>query len=82
MTPETAQKIYNNLRTDVLELYVNDRIQELYKQMELAVSVDDLRNHQGAIKELKRLLGIKDIAHNVLVQEQTKWNQKSGQSKG
>ena len=53
MIKEVAKKLLKlvNVKsnTDLLELYMNHRIAVLYKQMEQARDLDELRQTQGAI---------------------------------
>ena len=46
--------------TDLLEFYAKERVQILYRQMEQLASVDEIRQIQGAIREIKRLTTIRD----------------------
>jgi hypothetical protein len=41
--------------TDLLELYMNERIHVLHKQIEQLPDINDIRQAQGSIKELRRL---------------------------
>ena len=64
MIKEVAKKLLKlvNVKsnTDLLELYMNHRVSVLYKQMEKARDLDELRQTQGAIKELRRLSTLRD----------------------
>ena len=64
MKKEVAQKLLKlvNVKsnTDLLEFYAKARVQILYRQMEQLASVDEIRQIQGAIREIKRLTTIRD----------------------
>ena len=59
MRKEVAKKLLKlvNVKsnTDLLELYMESRINILHKQMEQLPDMNDVRQAQGAIKELRRL---------------------------
>ena len=64
MKKEVAKKLLKlvNVKsnTDLLEFYARERVQILYRQMEQLASVDEIRQIQGAIREIKRLITIRD----------------------
>ena len=64
MKKEVAKKLLKlvNVKsnTDLLEFYAKERVQLLYRQMEQLASVDEIRQIQGAIREIKRLTTIRD----------------------
>ena len=64
MIKEVAKKLLKlvNVKsnTDLLELYMNDRISIIHKQMEQAPNMQDVNQMQGAIKELRRLQTLRD----------------------
>ena len=64
MKKEGAKKLLKlvNVKsnTDLLEFYAKERVQILYRQMEQLASVDEIRQIQGAIREIKRLTTIRD----------------------
>ena len=64
MKKEVAKKLLKlvNVKsnTDLLEFYAKDRVQILYRQMEHLASIDEIRQIQGAIREIKRLTTIRD----------------------
>ena len=64
MIKEVAKKLLKlvNVKsnTDLLEFYAKERVQILYRQMEQLASVDEIRQIQGAIREIKRLTTIRD----------------------
>ena len=64
MKKEVAKKLLKlvNVKsnTDLLEFYAKERVQILYRQMEQLASVDEIRQIQGAIREIKRLTTIRD----------------------
>tara|TARA_Y100000114_G_scaffold48791_1_gene44429 strand:- start:154 stop:375 length:222 start_codon:yes stop_codon:yes gene_type:complete len=64
MIKEVAKKLLKlvNVKsnTDLLELYMNDRISIIHKQMEQAPDMQDINQMQGAIKELRRLQTLRD----------------------
>ena len=64
MKKEVAKKLLKlvNVKsnTDLLEFYAKERVQILYRQMEQLASVDEIRQIQGAIREIKRLITIRD----------------------
>jgi|TARA_R100001460_G_C3549416_1_gene175068 hypothetical protein len=64
MIKEVAKKLLKlvNVKsnTDLLELYMNDRISIIHKQMEQAPNMQDINQMQGAIKELRRLQTLRD----------------------
>jgi hypothetical protein len=67
MTPEVARKVLplvnvkqNNER---LEHYVDWRISYLHTQLEQCQTVDEMKMIQGQIKEVRRLLTLKDEAN-------------------
>ena len=64
MIKEVARKLLKlvNVKSniDLLELYMNHRVAVLHKQMEQARDLDELRQTQGAIKELRRLSTLRD----------------------
>jgi len=64
MKKEVAKKLLKlvNVKsnTDLLEFYARERVQILYRQMEQLASVDEIRQIQGAIREIKRLTTIRD----------------------
>ena len=64
MIKEVAKKLLKlvNVKsnTDLLELYMNDRISIINKQMEQAPNMQDINQMQGAIKELRRLQTLRD----------------------
>ena len=64
MKKEVAKKLLKlvNVKsnTDLLELYMNDRISIIHKQMEQAPNMQDINQMQGAIKELRRLQTLRD----------------------
>ena len=64
MKKEVAKKLLKlvNVKsnTDLLEFYAKERVQILYSQMEQLASVDEIRQIQGAIREIKRLTTIRD----------------------
>ena len=64
MIKEVAKKLLKlvNVKsnTDLLEFYARERVQILYRQMEQLASVDEIRQIQGAIREIKRLTTIRD----------------------
>ena len=64
MKKEVAKKLLKlvNVKsnTDLLEFYAKERVQILYRQMEHLASVDEIRQIQGAIREIKRLTTIRD----------------------
>ncbi len=68
MKVETARAI-GNFQTDMrgLEAYVADRSLEIYKMMEHETSMDAIRQNQGALRELRRLLEIRDLAQKVIL---------------
>jgi hypothetical protein len=59
MRKEVAKKLLKlvNVKstTDLLELYMNERIHVLHKQIEQLPDINDIRQAQGSIKELRRL---------------------------
>ena len=59
MRKEVAKKLLKlvNVKstTDLLELYMNVRIHVLHKQIEQLPDINDIRQAQGSIKELRRL---------------------------
>jgi len=67
MKKEVAKKLLKlvNVKsnTDLLELYMEDRIYILHKQMEQLPDMNDVRQAQGAIKELRRL---QTLRHEVI----------------
>lgn len=64
MRKEVAKKLLKlvNVKsnTDLLELYMEARINILHKQMEQLPDMNDVRQAQGAIKELRRLQTLRD----------------------
>ena len=64
MKKELAKKLLKlvNVKsnTDLLEFYAKERVQILYRQMEQLANVDEIRQIQGAIREIKRLSTIRD----------------------
>ena len=64
MKKEVAKKLLKlvNVKsnTDLLEFYAKERVQILYRQMEQLASIDEIRQIQGAIREIKRLKTIRD----------------------
>ena len=64
MIKEVAKKLLKlvNVKsnTDLLELYMNDRISIIHKQMEQAPDMQDINQMQGAIKELRRFQTLRD----------------------
>lgn len=64
MKKEVAKKLLKlvNVKsnTDLLEFYAKERVQILYKQMEQLANIDEIRQMQGAIKEIKRLITLRD----------------------
>ena len=64
MIKEVAKKLLKlvNVKsnTDLLEFYAKERVQILYRQMEQLANVDEIRQIQGAIREIKRLSTIRD----------------------
>ena len=64
MIKEVAKKLLKlvNVKsnTDLLEFYAKERVQILYKQMEQLANIDEIRQMQGAIKEIKRLITLRD----------------------
>ena len=64
MKKEVAKKLLKlvNVKsnTDLLEFYARERVQILYRQMEQLARVDEIRQIQGAIREIKRLTTIRD----------------------
>jgi|TARA_Y100001937_G_scaffold31383_1_gene44945 hypothetical protein len=64
MKKEVAKKLLKlvNVKsnTDLLEFYAKERVQILYRQMEQLVNIDEIRQIQGAIREIKRLTTIRD----------------------
>ena len=64
MIKEVAKKLLKlvNVKsnTDLLEFYAKERVQILYRQIEQLASVDEIRQIQGAIREIKRLTTIRD----------------------
>ena len=64
MKKEVAKKLLKlvNVKsnTDLLEFYAKERVQILYRQMEQLASIDEIRQIQGAIREIKRLITIRD----------------------
>tara|TARA_R100001443_G_C3212795_1_gene143873 strand:- start:184 stop:405 length:222 start_codon:yes stop_codon:yes gene_type:complete len=64
MRKEVAKKLLKlvNVKsnTDLLELYMESRINILHKQMEQLPDMNDVRQAQGAIKELRRLQTLRD----------------------
>ena len=64
MKKEVAKKLLKlvNVKsnTDLPEFYAKERVQILYRQMEQLASVDEIRQIQGAIREIKRLTTIRD----------------------
>ena len=56
MIKEVAKKLLKlvNVKsnTDLLEFYTKERVQILYKQMEQLANIDEIRQMQGAIKEV------------------------------
>ena len=64
MKKEVAKKLLKlvNVKsnTDLLELYMNDRISIIHKQMEQAPNMQDINQMQGAIKELRRFQTLRD----------------------
>jgi len=64
MIKEVAKKLLKlvNVKsnTDLLELYMNDRISIIHKQMEQAPNMQDINQMQGAIKELRRFQTLRD----------------------
>lgn len=70
MKKETALSIGNYLPSmKAIEDWVADRTQQIYKLMELESDIQEIYKHQGAIRELKKLLTIRDTALKVLEQE-------------
>ena len=59
MRKEVAKKLLKlvNVKStmDLLELYMNERIHVLHRQVEQLPDINDIRQAQGAIKELRRL---------------------------
>jgi hypothetical protein len=68
MKIETAQAI-GNFQHDMrgLQIYVEDRVSEIYKMMEHEKDIDAIRQYQGALMELRRLLTIRDLAQKVIL---------------
>ena len=64
MIKEVAKKLLKlvNVKsnTDLLELYMNHRINIIHKQMEQAPNMQDINQMQGAIKELRRFQTLRD----------------------
>ena len=64
MIKEVAKKLLKlvNVKsnTDLLELYMNDRISIIHKQMEQAPNMQDINQMQGAIKDLRRFQTLRD----------------------
>ena len=64
MKKEVAKKLLKLVKgksnTHLLEFYAKERVQILYRQMEQLASVDEIRQIQGAIREIKRLTTIRD----------------------
>ena len=50
----------------ILKEYTDFRVAYLRKQLEEAVSIDDVRKHQGAIKELHRFKTLNTEAQGVM----------------
>ena len=75
MKKEVAKKLLKlvNVKsnTDLLEFYAKERVQILYRQMEQLASVDEIRQIQGAIREIKRLTTIRD---EVIVKAKDKYD--------
>tara|TARA_R100000458_G_C8168597_1_gene169952 strand:+ start:368 stop:589 length:222 start_codon:yes stop_codon:yes gene_type:complete len=59
MRKEVAKKLLKlvNVKStmDLLELYMNERIHVLHRQVEQLPDINDIRQAQGSIKELRRL---------------------------
>ena len=51
--------IVNNAEYETIYIYVNYRIEQLRKEME-TVSPDGLKNLQGALSEIKKLLTLRE----------------------
>ena len=64
MKKEVAKKLLKlvNVKsnTDLLEFYAKERVQILYRQLEQLANIDEIRQMQGAIKEIKRLITLRD----------------------
>ena len=75
MKKEVAKKLLKlvNVKsnTDLLEFYAKERVQILYRQMEQLASVDEIRQIQGAIREIKRLTTIRDEVIEKMHQKET-----------
>ncbi len=70
MKTEVAKNInrdFDNFAWESLEAYAHERISHLYGFLECARD-DDILLHQGAIKELRNLLRLKENTKNVLEQ--------------
>jgi hypothetical protein len=65
---ETARAI-GNFQTDMrgLEAYVADRSLDILKMMETEKDIDAIRQYQGMLMELRRLLTIRDLAQKVIL---------------
>lgn len=70
MKVETAYSIGRNLASmKAIEDYVEDRTQEIYKMMAATDDVHQVYRYQGSIRELNRLLEMREIALKVVNQE-------------
>lgn len=72
MKKEVASAIVHSLLTpkiiDAIHAYADDRIEDLRLQLETTKDADEMRQLQGAIRELRRLKNIRNAA--IAVQEQ------------
>jgi len=68
MTPEVARKVLPLVNVkqnnDRIEHYVNWRIDYLHQQLEQCATAEEMKLLQGQLKEVRRLLTLKDEANS------------------
>jgi len=67
MTPDTAKKLLPLVNVvkhnDALQVYALERIAFLHRQLEIATSFDEVKELQGALKEMRKFLTLKEESH-------------------
>jgi len=66
MSPSVAKKLLPlvnvNKHLDAVQGYALERVDFLYRQLEIATSIEEVKELQGSLKEARRLLTIREEA--------------------